>query len=229
MALVNEWLIFSLILLGIWLTIFILNKKSRREMFYVSLFTMPFGLTEPFFVPEYWSPPSLFNLALRTGFDIESLIFSFAIGGIVVSLYEFRKIKHIRMSKIEIHAKRHRFHSLILISFPIIFIGLYLFSNMNPIYSAIISMIIFSILTFSCRPDLKRKILWSGGLFLAVYFLFFFFFNLIYPYAVERFWNLSALSGILILGIPLEELIFAFSFGLSWGNIYEYIMWYKVR
>jgi hypothetical protein len=43
---------------------------------------MPMGLTEPFFVPEYWTPPSLFNLTEKTGFDIESLIFSFAIDGI---------------------------------------------------------------------------------------------------------------------------------------------------
>jgi hypothetical protein len=27
----------------------------------------------------YWAPPSLFSLAQKTGFDIESLIFSFAI------------------------------------------------------------------------------------------------------------------------------------------------------
>lgn len=43
---------------------------------------MPFGLTEPLFVPEYWMPPSLFDLALNTDFDIESLIFYFGIGGI---------------------------------------------------------------------------------------------------------------------------------------------------
>ena len=79
MAIMNEWLVFSLILLGIWLIIFLLKKSIRKKMFLVSLFTMPFGLTEPLFVPEYWDPPSLFNLAANTGFDIESLIFSFAI------------------------------------------------------------------------------------------------------------------------------------------------------
>ncbi|PIN93121.1 hypothetical protein COU56_03855, partial [Candidatus Pacearchaeota archaeon CG10_big_fil_rev_8_21_14_0_10_31_9] len=57
-------------------------------MFWVSLLTMPFGLTEPLFVPEYWSPPSLFNLAVKTGFDIESLIFCFAVGGIGTVIYE---------------------------------------------------------------------------------------------------------------------------------------------
>jgi len=51
-------------------------------MLWASLFTMPFGPTDPLFVPEYWSPPSLFDLARTTGFDIESLIFCFDIGGI---------------------------------------------------------------------------------------------------------------------------------------------------
>ena len=96
MVFVNEWLTFSLILFGIWLIIFLLNKKSRKEMLYVSLFTMLFGFTEPFFVPEYWSPPSLFNLALNTGFDIESFIFAFAVGGIASVLYELKFIKEPR-------------------------------------------------------------------------------------------------------------------------------------
>ncbi len=229
MVFVNEWLIFSLILLGIWLIVFILNRKSRKEILWTSLFTMPFGLTVPFFVPEYWSPPSLFNLNLKTGFDIESLIFSFAIGGIVVSLYELRKMKHKKMSSKEIHSKRHRFHLLTLISLPLIFLSLYFLTDLNPIYSSFIAMGFFAVSSLLCRPDLKKKILWSGFLFLAVYFFFFLFFNAVYSYAVEKFWNLSALSGILILGVPLEELIFGFLFGLSWGSIYEYVKWYRIE
>jgi hypothetical protein len=67
----------------------------------------------------------------------------------------------------------------------------------------------------------------GGFLFLAIYFFFFLVFNIAYPYAVKSFWDLSALSGILILGIPIEELIFAFSFGLMWSSLYEHFNWYK--
>jgi len=81
------WFIWSLIILALWAIIYLLRKESRKEMLKMSLITMPFGLTEPLFVPEYWFPPSLFNLAIKTGFDIESLIFSFAIGGIGTVLY----------------------------------------------------------------------------------------------------------------------------------------------
>ena len=87
MTIFNEWLVFSLILFVIWTVVFIFSR-TKKEMLIVSALTMLLGLTEPIFVPEYWSPPSLFNLALRTGFDIESLIFSFVIGGIGAAIYE---------------------------------------------------------------------------------------------------------------------------------------------
>ena len=230
MALFNEWLVFSLILFGIWFIIFLFRRNLKKEMFLVSLFTMPFGLTEPLFVPEYWNPPSLFNLAATTGFDIESLIFSFAIGGIGSVLYGvFFKVKQAKMSRHEIHSKRHRFHLLALFSPIIIFLILWLLTNLNPIYSASMAMLVGGVATILCRPDLKKEI-WMGGiLFLALYFVFFFFFILAYPYAVAEFWNLSAISGIMILGIPLEELMFAFAYGLMWSSAYEHILWHKMK
>ena len=223
---VNPWLVFSLILLSIWLLIWIISYKSRKEMFWVSFFTMPFGLIEPLFVPEYWNPPSLFDLAAKTGFDIESIIFSFAIGGIGAVIYEtIFKVKHKKMSRHEMHSKRHRFHLLALTSPVIIFLPLLFFTKLNPIYSASIAMFIGGIAAILCRPDLKRKILVGGVIFLALYFIFFMLFNLAYPGLVLEIWNLLAISGILIIGVPLEELMFAFTFGMLWSSIYEHIFW----
>jgi len=229
MVVFNEWLVFSLILFLIWLAIFFLNKRTRKEMFWVSLFTMPFGLTEPLFVPEYWNPPSLFNLAAKTGFDIESLIFSFAIGGIGSIIYEaIFKQMHKKMNSIERHHQRHKYHLLSLFSSVIIFLPLFLFTGLNPIYSASLAMLAGGISAMFCRPDLKKKVIYGGILFLTLYFLFFILFNSIYPYVVEKFWNLSALSGVLILKVPFEELIFAFTFGMIWSSVYEHIKWYKL-
>ena len=42
------------------------GQELRKEMWKMSWWTMFFGLTEPFFVPEYWFPPSLFDLAKKT-------------------------------------------------------------------------------------------------------------------------------------------------------------------
>ncbi|MBI5798543.1 MAG: hypothetical protein HZB10_01255 [Candidatus Yonathbacteria bacterium] len=198
-------------------------------MLIVSLWTSLLGITEPLFVPAYWSPPSLFDLAHRTGFDIESFIFSFGVGGIAVVIYErvFRTA-HARMTKHEQHSPRHRYHLLALLSAPVLLFVLIVATPLNPIYSAIISMVVGGLATWYCRPDLKKKMLVSVLIFLAIYFIYFLTLIALYPGYVEQVWNLAAISGVLVLGIPLEELLFALSFGFIWSSIYEHITWRKI-
>ena len=81
-------LIWSSVFLIPWATLYLGKPALRGVMWRASLATTLFGLTEPIFVPAYWNPPSLFELAQRTGFDIESLVFSFALGGIGTVLYD---------------------------------------------------------------------------------------------------------------------------------------------
>lgn len=226
----NPWLVFSLIFLGIWLAVWLTMPKARREMLWASILTAPFGLTEPIFVPAYWNPPSLFNLAATTGFDIESLIFSFAIGGIGSVLYEaFAKGRHVKLNRPEKSSPHHRFHVWALISPVFVFLPLYLFTPINPIYSASLAMLAGAFAGILCRPDLKRKITTGAFLFLALYFAFFFTFNLAYPGFIEKVWNLPAISGILVLGVPFEELMFAFTFGALWSSYYEHIGWHAYK
>ena len=83
----DVWLIWSSAFLVPWLVLYAFNAKRRALMWRVSAVTALLGFTEPIFVPRYWNPPSVFELARRTGFDIESLLFAFAIGGIGAVLY----------------------------------------------------------------------------------------------------------------------------------------------
>ncbi|WP_231481239.1 lycopene cyclase domain-containing protein [Sediminibacter sp. Hel_I_10] len=195
----------------------------------MSLITMPFGLTEPLFVPEYWMPPSLFDLAEKIGFDIESLIFSFAIGGIGTVLYNIifkRGLAEIPHS--ERSHNKHRLHIYILFTPVILFILLSLFTSLNHIYCGIIGLFIGGLATLYCRPDLKVKI-WVGGiLFTVLYFIYFGSILPFYPQYVELYWNLDNLTHILVLGIPIEELLFAFTFGMFWSGLYEHIYWRKL-
>ena len=83
------WLLWSCAFLLPWATLYLWAPTVRRVMFRASLATAAFGLTEPLFVPSYWNPPTVFDLAQRTGFDVASLIFCFAIGGIGAASYRF--------------------------------------------------------------------------------------------------------------------------------------------
>ncbi|RMD58109.1 hypothetical protein D6825_01970 [Candidatus Woesearchaeota archaeon] len=222
----NEWFNLSLGLLAIWALLYHLRPTLRKEMLLMSLFTMPLGLTEPIFVPEYWHPPSLFNLATRTGFDLESLIFSFAIGGIASVLYEaLVGAKHRRIKE-----TRENYLHYLSIAVPFItFTALYLKSESNPIYLVIISALIGTLATLLCRPDLSKNIIAGGLAFLTLYFVTFLIATLIYPTFISQAWNLKAISGTLILGIPLEELLFALSIGMLWSGIYEQATQYRTE
>jgi hypothetical protein len=191
---------------------------------------MPLGLTEPLFVPAYWNPPTLFNLARRTGFDLESLLFSFAIGGIVFAMYDaLAGTAPAGSMSAERHDPRHRYHFVAVLAAPAIFLVLLAITRLNPIYAAAFGLVGGFLWTLYCRPDLWAKMLVSGGLFLIVYFVVFVAFNLAFPGYVAAVWNLAALSGIVLVGVPLEELMFAFTFGLYWSSVYEHLAWKRSR
>lgn len=196
----------------------------------ISSLTMLFGLTEPLFVPEYWAPPSLFNLAEKTGFDIESFLFSFAIGGIGAVLYRLVFPTELSaLSEHEKYHKRHQLHRIILFLPAAIFLVLAVFTSLNHIYCGVIALFLGGAATLYCRPDLKSKI-WVGGLlFLGFYVVYFGSLLLVFPQFVDAHWNLAALTGIKIIGIPLEELLFAFTFGLYWSGLYEHLFWYQLK
>jgi hypothetical protein len=221
------WLLWSSAFLLPWLGLYVAAKSSRRrKILQVSLATSPLGLSEPLFVPEYWNPPSLLELAQRTGFDFESLIFSFAIGGIGAVLYDALARRELRtMSHAErFSARRHRFHALAL-TLPMIAFPLLKLLPWNPIYPAITALAIGGAANVVCRPDLTRNTLLGGALFLAFYAVFMWLLLTAAPGYIEQVWNLPALSGVLLRGIPLEELAFGFAFGLYWAGLYEHFTW----
>lgn len=221
------WLVWSSAFMIPWAALFLAFPLYRRIMLWASAFTMPFGLTEPLFVPEYWSPPSLFDLALRTGFDIESLIFCFAIGGVgAVSFKVLGRRGLEALPEEERHSRRHRFHRWALVSPFLIFPVLY-FLPWNPIYPSIVAMALGALATAFCRPDLKRATLVGGALFLVYYLVFLAGLEWSAPGYIERVWNLEALSGWTVVGFPVEELFFATAFGMYWAGVYEHFTWHS--
>src|SRR6516165_2219719 len=161
------WLVWSSAFLVPWLAAFVAFPHYRQPMVWASVCTAPLGLTEPLFVPAYWSPPSLLNLARTTGFDVESLIFSFWIGGIGAVLYDMFAGRTLMATPAsQRNAPRHKLH-YVAVAVPVLSFPLLHLSRWNPIYPAIIAMALGAIATMLCRPDLARKT-WVGAfLFVA--------------------------------------------------------------
>jgi lycopene cyclase-like protein len=224
----HVWLVWSSAFLLPWLVAYAVFPQQRKAMVWTSLITAPFGLTEVLFVPAYWSPPSLFNLARTTGFDIESFIFSFGIGGLAAVLYNLLTGRTlVPLTGEEKDAPRHKLHGWVLalpfISFPILYL-----LPWNPIYPAIAAMALGAVAAIWCRPDLAHKT-WVGAiLFVAYYIVFLAGLEWTAPGYIERVWNLDALSGVRVAGIPIEELLFAAAFGAYWSGLYEHFTWQRL-
>lgn len=221
------YLIWSLLFLALWLALFLANPPFRWPIIAVSLLTAPLGLSQTHFVPRYWVPPTLFDLARTTGFDIESLIFCFAIGGIGPALYK-SLMPGGPASGPGGYGLRYRFRYLTALSPVAAFVALEFATSWNPIYTSSLGMFLGVLAALLSRPDLRAKAWLGGGVFLLLYFASLKLLDLTFPGYIERVWTLSALSGALIWGVPLEEFLFAVSFGMMWVCLYELLFWPKM-
>ena len=194
------YILFSGILVSVW--------HIARQFVY---------LGEPI-VPSYWYPPTFFDLGRFTGFGgIEDLLWLFFIAGISTAIYEFLYRGTI------IHKRGHRFFVLALIfSFASFFIFEYFFA-VNLVYSICVAHLVGALVLWIQRRDLIKHSLFGASAFLIVYFFAFLLVLVVYPSFISDFYNLNTTSSILFLGIPLEEFLYAFSFGLFWGPLYEYV------
>src|SRR5260370_25447575 len=76
-----SYLVGVLIFGAAWVVCSILGKKHRAEIRWGSLISAPMALTSLLFVPQYWTPPSLFDLDLKIRVGIEDALWAAALGG----------------------------------------------------------------------------------------------------------------------------------------------------
>lgn len=211
-----------LILSIIWIYIFSKRKDLRREMIFASCWGAPFGFVDFFLVPTYWHPDSLFGLMKNYSVGIESFIFLFLMAGIVSVVYEF--FWRERLVKLG-HAGRH--HYWILFVIPMVFLLSNILFPTNAIYNLMIVGAAGAIIIALLRKDLIGKIFFSSFVFSLLYLGVFVLVNLIFPDFIKNFYNIENTWGILIVGIPLEEIAVAFFAGAFWSTIYEYTKCYR--
>ena len=211
-----KYLIGTGIFFVIWLSLFLYRKKLRKEMLVMGFIYALMGpLTSFLFLRDYWNPDYLFSIF---GFGIEDILFGFFIGGIAAIIYEAFFIKKFRRVKKETNQK---IFYLIIIGI-ILFFVLNLVFKLNTIYASSIGLVIIAIVILIQRKDLIKNAIASGILVTIIIFIFYLTFILIFPNIIETWWQLEKISGILLLGVPIEELLWGFSFGFLAGPFYEF-------
>lgn len=218
------YLVGALIYDAAWVVCYIFCKSYRRQMIWGSAVSAPFALTSILFIPQYWTPPSLFNLDARFKVGIEDFLWAAAVGGIASVIGE-AVLKERFAARRGQKRKRHFFPFIVM---AILFAAIEFWHPNETMYNMILALLVGALLVLLIRPDLTILMLVGSALFTALYWLLFLYFLAFFPEFVGKFYNVSHLLGISVRGVPIEELMFAASGGAVWSVAYEYIQGYRL-
>lgn len=218
-----SYLIGALIFDAAWLVCYVVGKDYRRQITWGTVVTAPLALTSFLFVPQYWMPPSLFNLDTHIRVGIEDFLWAGAVGGIASVVGEI--VLKERLAARRKH--RRKKHIVPFAVMAVVFAICYAWHPQKNIYNTAIAFVACALVVAFLRSDLIPTMLVGAAVFTILYFLLFMFFLWLYPGFIERYYNLPNISGIRLLGVPIEELMFASTGGAVWSVAYEYFQGYR--
>lgn len=211
------YIVADLIFLAVWLILYLHRKDLRKEMLVMSLIIGVIGIPGEYFlwIKDWWKPQTITGTAV----GIEDFLLGFTNGGIAAVLYEeiFRRRLYVRT-----HIK-HNLGGISLITlFFFILLTLFWGLHLTSALSTFVAIIAMDVVLFSLRKDLLVSSLLTGMLMVLVTVPFYYFGMIFSPGYIEKTWMLQNLSGILVTGIPIEDIIFYFLLGLTAAPLYEF-------
>src|SRR3981189_1202625 len=220
-----SYLVGALIFGAAWLAFYLLGKNYRAEIRWGTVISAPMALTSILFVPQYWTPPSLFNLDQKIKVGIEDFLWAAAVGGIASVVAEI--LLKERLSALSKGARKRHFSPFIAVDVGVT--SLQLLHPGKTIYNTIIAFAIGAVVIAVLRSDLIPTMLIGALSFTALYFVLFLLVLFLYPEFVQRYYAISHLLGIYVRGVPIEELLFAGTGGAIWSVAYEYVQGYRLE
>jgi hypothetical protein len=214
-------LIGDLVLLAIWAVLYWWRRDVRREMLVVSSIFGSLGLIAGYFYTvDWWHPLTI--TGTRVG--VEDMIFAFGVAGIAAVIYEEVFKKKVKPRKVGGKKKLARLANLFIVGLFLVglFLGGMFILVLHSFWASIISFTSVVFIIWARRRDLILDSLASGLLLVVVCFPAFWIPEWIPPGVIRAFWDFKNLSGILILKVPLEDVVWFFLIGSFIGPLWEY-------
>ncbi len=146
------------------------------------------------------------------------------LSGNAAVIYEF----FCRRSTVKLAVRKQRRPLPFFMGLAVFFLLLSIFPD-SAIYALMAAGAVGALATVYFRPDLWPQVAASAFIFGLLYFLFLFLGIQIFRGVIQDFYNFKNLWGILVWGVPLEEIVVAFFAGAFWSTSYEFIKSYKER
>ncbi len=218
----DSYTLWTLILAVLWLVAYIPRRHFIKRMLFMSLILLPFGLTQPYFVPGYWH--ASVREQFETVTDIGSFLWIFFLGGIVAVLFE--EVFKLRFKKPEQLSQTQKTHAitiyiLLLIS-GIVASSVSYFTQLSVVRGAlIIGLVILWYVVWNERKIL-REVLYGASLFGALYLMTLLFVDWLFPEFTSTHLQLTQGTSLgYVFTIPLEEYVYAIVFGAATIPVYQ--------
>jgi len=201
----------------------ILRPDLRKILKLTVPASVPFAATEFLFYPSYWRPKFLFDLADRIGFGIEDVLFVTSLGALTSTLYPFATSRRAELPqgtgpRLPL-VRRGAVPLVAALAATAILHAL----GVRMIYGCCVIMAGVAAAILAVRRDLMEAALVGAALTTCVYGALCLAFAAVIPGIFDLAWNTERFSNVFVLGVPLEELLYAASTGLVGTVFYPYV------
>ena len=208
-GLIPLWYAAPTILAGL---VFWRRPELRRPMIWGGSLAWPILLIKPLTSVGFFP---LLTTAQLSEFFLARAVVVFALGALSAALYEACLARHFVRGQ-----KQQRHYLFYLGVGPVIFLLLFLTFQLPFASSLTLAILVNLVILLVSRRDLVWDAAFAGLFFAALYgVIFIVAFNSI-PGDTRQLWFSGSLSGLTLLGLPIEELTTALFFGLLWGPLY---------
>ncbi len=177
-------------------------------------------IVDPVYSMDWWRPLTVTS----TIPGIESFIFGFSVSGVASVIYMeiFKKKVNIQRASKKQELRRNLNYFFIILLALIIFLFSFFVLNLNSFQASFPSLLIPTFIIYFKRRDLILDSVLSGIFLLLTSFIFYIIPEILFPGWIKSAWNFGIISGITILKVPVEDLVWFFLVGLLVGPLYEY-------
>ncbi len=202
--------------------VFAFRADLRRVILTMGLCSLPFALTEFLFYPSYWEPVFLFDLARRIGFGIEDFLFVFGLAAFTSTGYPFF-FRRVYVSIGETSFKLVSARIATLIGAALLLTAVLAILGVPIIWGCVLIMLGISAVVCLYRRDLILPSLLGGTISVVVYGTVCLILAAIVPDVFHLSWHAERFSNIYIFDIPLEELTYSGSAGITATVFYPFV------
>jgi len=218
----------ALFFLGIWFVLFACVRKSRKPMLWASLALGHTGpISQYWHMRDYWSPIYMAKVQIGNWvFGIEDYIFAFAFAGLCSGIFDLLARKSGQKELLRFDPMGFIGAVLLGLACLLIMGALIGFLKVNSLHAIVAAFLMISAaIILVRRPKLITPAVKAAFIVAVVMWIFYRgFFLQLFPKIMSEWWDVGALSGMTLGGVPIEEVIWAWTAALFAGPAIRYCM-----